>query len=137
MIRHRRFPEYLSTIGIDLSDLEWEPRSLSRAAIARMRKHAARIAKIIADDWMEEARRQLAEIGATVAADKFDQARRDQMEAERVANEKESAETQKLIARMIEADLAVLRAEAAQLAKKRRSMNRAVKRERQKLQPKP
>jgi hypothetical protein len=134
MIRKRRFPNYLTTIGIDLGDLEWESPKVSAKVQKKLRARADKIGKKLAADWLAEAKKQLAEMGANIAADEIDQQRRDQIEASRAASEREIASIQKQIDRMVAAELPTLKAEAARLAKQRRGMNKAVQRERQKLE---
>jgi hypothetical protein len=112
----------------------WEPPKLSRKAVARLKAQADRIGRIIADDWIRAARERLAKVGRQIAADNLDQARRDKAEAERLAAERATAETQAIIDRLIDRDLPALRAELDIKRKKRHAMARAVKREKEKLQ---
>jgi hypothetical protein len=113
--------------------IEWESPKLSRSTVARLKAQADKIAKVIADDWLADAKARLGEVGRKIAADNLDQQRRDAAEEERRATEERIAETQALIDRMIEKDLPALQAELEQKRKQRHKMGKAVKREREKL----
>jgi hypothetical protein len=78
MPRPRVFPNYLSTIGIDLNDIEWKSPRVSVKERRKLNLRAYAQGKIIADDWLEAARKRLAAIGDKIAKDELDQRRRDE-----------------------------------------------------------
>ena len=76
--RQRRFPDYLSVIGIDLHEVEWESPRISKRVQNRLRAQAAKIGKVIVDDWLAEAKARSARTAALIAADAIDQRRREE-----------------------------------------------------------
>jgi hypothetical protein len=81
MRRQRKFPEYLSTIGIDVAETEWEFSKLPHAEVEVLRARFAEIEKVILADWLRAARERAAKQAAKIAADIEDQIQRDEVEA--------------------------------------------------------
>jgi hypothetical protein len=134
MIRRRKYPNLLTTLGIDVADIEWRTPTVSKHVMKQLRARAAAMAKVIADDWMQAARARLEAVGRQIAADALDQGRRDKADAERLAAERDLADTLKVIDRLVEQELPKVRAELDMKRKQRHKLNRALKREQQKLQ---
>jgi hypothetical protein len=130
----RRFPNYLSTIGINLTEIEWRAEKISNRERKRLLAKANKIGKIILADWLADAKASLAATAKLVDADREWLAREAEREAERAAAERDLADTTVIIDRLVEADLPALRAAADRLRKQRRAMSKAVKRERQRLE---
>jgi hypothetical protein len=128
--QQRRFPNYISTLGIDLNDLEWADAKISKRERKKLKARADYLGKVILSDWLANAKAQSARTAGLIAADAEDQALRDQQEAIRLDMQDSVAIAQRMVAAIAPAlDKAI-----AQARKERRKMNRAVKREREKLE---
>ena len=130
----RCFPPYLAELGIRLMDIEWEPVPISPRAKKLLKAQAAKVGKIILDDWLEQAKAQQAAVERLIAADAEAERALAEQEAYRQAAERDLAETTVIVNRMIERELPVLKAAATQRRKQRKAMSKAVRRERAKLE---
>ncbi|HEV2522711.1 MAG TPA: hypothetical protein VGT24_10060 [Candidatus Acidoferrales bacterium] len=106
--RQRDYPDLLTTLlGMRLSEIEWTAPRISKRTQNRLRAQAAKIGKVIIDDWMRAAKERLAEVGRLIAADALDQRRREDDERAR----RDYAETVAIAERMADALLPVVRSE--------------------------
>jgi hypothetical protein len=103
-----------------LDEIEWEPPKLPYYAMRKLRVRVNRLGKIIAADWLAEAKAQLERTADQIRRDAIDQLRRDELAAQSA----DLADSARIAEQMA----------IAEIKKPRRAMNKAIKRERQKLE---
>jgi hypothetical protein len=116
-----------------IGGIEWREPKLPRAVIARLRAQADRLGKMILADWLTAAKDRAAQIGKMVEQDKLWLAEEAQRAARAADAERDTAQARDAIDRMVEKDLPILKAQAERRGKQRRSMSKAIKREKQRL----